>query len=190
MDLMLSPAVAPSTESMYPVSGYSEPVGMSVHEIIRHHHARLLVWLGRRLVVPEDAYDVAQESYIKLLKYRPRSDIRSNWAMLSSIAMNVARDLGRARRSRQMHAHVNIENLEIDAMVPSFERMLEAEQQLQCVLDAIDTLTPRCRQVFLLSRLEGMSYSGIAACCGISVKMVEKHISHALSVCTAALANR
>ena len=48
---------------------------------------------------------------------------------------------------------------------------------------AIESLTPRCRQVFLLSRVKGLSYSEIAAQCEISVKMVEKHISHALLVC-------
>jgi DNA-directed RNA polymerase specialized sigma24 family protein len=37
--------------------------------------------------------------------------------------------------------------------------------------------------VFLLSRAQRMTYPQIAAHCGISVKMVEKHIGHALAIC-------
>jgi len=44
-------------------------------------------------------------------------------------------------------------------------------------------LPPKCRQVFLLSRAQRMTYPQIAVHCGISVKMVEKHISHALAIC-------
>ncbi|MFL6577461.1 MAG: sigma factor-like helix-turn-helix DNA-binding protein [Povalibacter sp.] len=37
--------------------------------------------------------------------------------------------------------------------------------------------------MFLLSRVQHMTYPQIAVHCRISVKMVEKHISHALAIC-------
>jgi DNA-directed RNA polymerase specialized sigma24 family protein len=37
--------------------------------------------------------------------------------------------------------------------------------------------------VFLLSRTQLMTYPEIALHCGISLKMVEKHISRALAIC-------
>lgn len=160
---------------------------LSVHEVIRCHHRQLLVWLGKRLIVPEDAYDVAQESYIKLLKYEGSGEIRSAWAVLQQIALNVARDLGRARRSRFTDQHCSIDEVELESTAPSIERVIEAEQELKIVIRAIEGLPPRCRQVFLLSRVQGMSYKEIASDCNISVKMVEKHISHALIVCTRSL---
>jgi RNA polymerase sigma-70 factor (ECF subfamily) len=64
------------------------------------------------------------------------------------------------------------------------ERELSAEQDLALLYDVIEGLPPKCRQVFLLSRVKLMTYPEIAKHCGISVKMVEKHISHALAVCT------
>ena len=68
------------------------------------------------------------------------------------------------------------------------ERQLAAEQELDRVHAIIEQLPPKCRRVFLLSRMHEMTYPQIAEHCGISVKMVEKHISHALAICTAKLA--
>lgn len=43
-------------------------------------------------------------------------------------------------------------------------------------------LAHRCREVFLLSRMEGMSNAEISARLGVSVKTVENHITRALKV--------
>ncbi len=160
---------------------------LSAHEVIRRHHRQLLVWLGKRLMVAEDAYDVAQESYIKLLKYEGSADIRSAWAVLQKIALNVAYDLGRTRRSHQEDLHCSIDEVDLVSDAPSIERILEAEQTLIRVMLVIENLPPRCREIFLLSRMENLTYAEIANCCNISVKMVEKHISHALMVCARCL---
>jgi RNA polymerase sigma-70 factor (ECF subfamily) len=45
---------------------------------------------------------------------------------------------------------------------------------------AILALPPRCRAVYLMNRMDGLSYSEIARRCGISAKAVEKHMSRAL----------
>ena len=46
---------------------------------------------------------------------------------------------------------------------------------------AVDRLPRRCRQVFMLSREQGMRYNNIADTLGISVNTVENHISLALA---------
>ena len=52
---------------------------------------------------------------------------------------------------------------------------------------AIDALPPRCREIFLLSREDGLSYGGIATTLGISVKTVETQMGRALKSLRAAL---
>ena len=53
--------------------------------------------------------------------------------------------------------------------------------ELENILNAvIDSLSERCRQVFLMSRQNKMTNSEIANKLGISVKTVEKHITRAL----------
>ena len=48
-------------------------------------------------------------------------------------------------------------------------------------------MSPKCRKAFVLHRADGLTYPEIAAAMGISVKMVEKHISRALAECRVAV---
>jgi RNA polymerase sigma-70 factor (ECF subfamily) len=77
----------------------------------------------------------------------------------------------------------SLDAVELVSDTPSPEREISAKQELELLRAAIEDLPPRCREVFLLSRVRRMTYPEIAAHCSISVKMVEKHISRALAVC-------
>ena len=156
---------------------------LSVQNTIRRYHDSLIQFLRQRLRVPEDALDVAQETYIRLLQYQDSRRIRSPSSMLFRIAINVANDLGRAEIARGAQNACSVEDLDIASDEPSAERQLTGRQDLALLYEAIEHLPPKCRQVFLLSRVKRMTYGEIARHCGISVKMVEKHVSHALAVC-------
>jgi len=156
---------------------------LSVQDTIKRYHHSLIHFLRQRLRVPEDAFDVAQEAYIRLMQYQDAKHIQSPSSMLFRIAMNVATDLGRAEQARRVNQQCAIDDVELVSDQPSPEREVAAGQDLAVLYDAIERLPPRCQQVFLLSRVKLMTYPEIARHCGISVKMVEKHISHALAVC-------
>ena len=156
---------------------------LSVQNTIRRYHDSLIQFLRQRLRVPEDALDVAQEAYIRLMQYQDSRQIRSPSSMLFRIAMNVANDLGRAELARGVPNQCSLDDLDIASDEPSAERQITARQDLALLYTVIEQLPPKCRQVFLLSRVRRMTYGEIAEHCGISRKMVEKHISHALAVC-------
>lgn len=157
---------------------------LSVRNLFKQYHRPLLAWLRQRLSVADDADDVAQETYIRLLKYEGASDIACPKSMLYKVAANVACDQERMGKSRCRNLHFSIEDEEADfpSGEPPIEQVLESEEAYRNIRGTIEKLPPRCRQVFLLSRVHGMTYPQIAAHCHISVKMVEKHISHALLV--------
>lgn len=156
---------------------------LSVREIIHRHHDALLRFLRRRLRIPEDAMDIAQETYIRMMQYEASREVRSSSALLYRIALNVSRDFGRAALARQADSQCSLDEMDLPSERPTPERELLGEQELELLLDAIEELPPKCRQVFLLSRAHQMTYPEIAQHCAISVKMVEKHISHALTLC-------
>jgi len=55
------------------------------------------------------------------------------------------------------------------------------KQKVEIINVAIEELSPKCREAFLLSRYNQLKYKEIADVMGISVKTVEIHISKALS---------
>jgi RNA polymerase sigma-70 factor (ECF subfamily) len=161
------------------------PNTLSIEKLINSCHISLLSFLRRRLRVGEDARDVAQEAYIRLMQYEGSNDVKSPESLLFRIAINIANDLGRADKVRHVANHCDIDGLDFDSGIASPEREVSASQQLDLLYHTIEQLPPRCRQVFLLSRVHNMTYPQIAVHCSISVKMVEKHISRALAICAA-----
>jgi RNA polymerase sigma factor (sigma-70 family) len=157
---------------------------LSVSALFRQYHRPLLAWLRQRLSVSADADDVAQETWIRLMRYEGAAGIASPKSMLYTVAAHVACDQERMSKARRKSFHVSIddEDFDIPSREPSVEQVVEGADTYQKVCKKIERLPPKCRQVFLLSRMHGMTYPQIAEHCGISVKMVEKHISHALLV--------
>ncbi|RPE76945.1 RNA polymerase sigma factor [Vulcaniibacterium tengchongense] len=149
---------------------------------LREHQAALLGFLARRSN-EEDAKDAAQETLVRLMRYRaqPPEQLR---ALMYRIALNVLNDRGRRDSSRQSAAHVSLDEdfHGLPSPEPSHDQRIAHEQELALVRAAILQLPARCRQVYLLNRIEGLSYSEIARHCGISVKAVEKHIGKALGL--------
>jgi len=170
--------------------GTSLPEALSVQGVIRRYHDSLLRFLKNRLRVAEDAADVAQEAYIRMMQYEGSREVQSAPSLLFRIAINVAHDLGRSEQSRRMSDHYPIDDMDLASDQPTPEREVAAAQDLEILYAAIDALPPKCQQVFLLSRAKRMTYPQIAVHCGISVKMVEKHISHALEICARKVGGR
>lgn len=64
--------------------------------------------------------------------------------------------------------------------LPGAEARLQAEETRAIIFDEVNRLPERCREVFLLSRREGLSYKEIAGQLGLSEKTVENQVSIAL----------
>ena len=132
-------------------------------------------FLGRLRVGADDVQDIAQESVARLLRYRDSEPAEAWTALLYRIAINVVRD--RARHGRHESSDVADEPVATEA---SPEQHASDQQALARVRETILRLPPRCRAVYLMHRVEGLSYPEIARRCGISTKAVEKQMSHAL----------
>ena len=156
---------------------------LSVTEVIDRYHHSLLSFLRNRVRISENAADVAQETYVRMLQYEGSREIQSPSSLLFKIAINVANDLGRSEQVRHVGEQCSLDDLDLESDQPTPEREVAAAQELDHLYTVIEKLPPKCKRVFILSRVKCMTYPQIAQHCGISVKMVEKHISHALAVC-------
>ena len=104
-------------------------------------------------------------------------------SLLFRIALNAFNDRSRRGATRADGAHLSLDDGIVD--LPSsdvpHEKRIADQQELALIRETILQLPERCRQIYLLNRIEGLSYTQIARHCGISVKVVEKQITKALA---------
>jgi RNA polymerase sigma-70 factor (ECF subfamily) len=148
---------------------------------VRDHRRLLLQFLRPRTATEQDAEDALQESLARLLRYRDQESPEAWKALLYRIAANVAHDQYRAAASRCSGDHVPLDDLPVADDEHTPEQRAAYDQQVARLTEAILALPPKCQRVYLLKRVHGLSRAQIAARCGISVKMVEKHIATAMA---------
>lgn len=153
---------------------------------VRTQREALVCFLRRRTGSEEDAQDLAQESLTRLLRYRGHTP--EAWtSLLYRIARNALNDQLRRARARYEEHHVSLQVIDSVVAVGQPDTQAASAQELALLQRAILGLPRRCREVYLLNRIEGMSYKDIAEHCGISVKAVEKQVSKALRILRAQL---
>lgn len=154
-----------------------------VEALYLRHHAALRRFLRRLLRCEDAAAEVAQDAYLRLLRRAPQRPPDNPRAYLFQVAANAARD--RLASERRRNGVIDGGALpEAAACARSdVEAEAMARDRLRILAAAVDDLPPRCRQVFLLSRLDGLGNGEIAARLGISRNMVEKHIIKAMMHC-------
>lgn len=141
---------------------------------------RLRRFVRARVSTREDAEDVIQEAYLRVLRYSAEHEVESQERLLFSAAKNLAVDNRRRRSVRQRTAsdYAILEALFTQTW-PSTDEVVYASQRLSSVEAAVARLPPRCREVFWYNRVDGLSYAQVAAHLGISASAVEKHMARA-----------
>jgi RNA polymerase sigma factor (sigma-70 family) len=150
--------------------------------LFRRYSPALTRFLRRRTSNAEDAADLLQELYLRILRLADVASIRNPEAFLFRAATNVLHDRARADRARDVQEHTNYEDYaeELDSGDDPLRRLI-ARQDLARLRDAIEHLRPKTRHVYFLHRFENMTYAQIAAHLGLSVSGVEKHMMKAIA---------
>ncbi len=167
--------------------------GSSFAEIaFRQHRGALQHFLIRRLHNRENARDLAQEVYLRLLRVEDGELIRSPLAYLYRLAMNVVYEFKlRVRRdpvgfdsetADELVEHPLQETSSADA----YEQLC-TEQELRSLLAP---LPPVLRAVFVLRKRDGMTHQEIAAELGLSAHTVKKYLCQAVAYCRTAIQSR
>ncbi len=169
---------------------YSSSIGNFWIQIYADNRPQFERFFRQRVNSPEDCEDLQQELYIRVHKLDPDKPIDDPRAYLFRIALNLVNDLLR-RRQRLSYQSAEIpDEAEVRDDTYSAEVQLYDRQRVRLLEQAIAELPPKCRQVFLLRKVEDLSAREIAARLDISQNMVEKHLRKALSDCRAYLAKK
>lgn len=166
----------PSTDSVAQIA-----TQRAVQSLYLEHHDWLRVWLRKRLPCAEQAADLAQDTFVRVLASRQQEDLREPRAYLSSIARSLMIDGLRRRNLEQAYLEALAARPEpVDISPEQRALIIETLVEIDCMLDGLGA---RCREIFLLSQLDGLSQVQIGQRLGLSTNTVRKYVVRALTHC-------
>jgi RNA polymerase sigma-70 factor (ECF subfamily) len=130
-------------------------------------------WLQGRFGAQVEIDDIVQDVYARLLRARAQGTVVSPKAFLFHAARNIA--LNQVRHRSYTHPTELTDNAVSSVLDPGEgvpETVARAED-IQLLIRAVQSLPERCRQVFTLRKIYGLSQKEIAARLGISENTVE-----------------
>lgn len=130
----------------------------------------------------DDAHDVVQETFVRVwdLRVSLKPDLPL-LALLFRVSRNLVRDRAKHRAVRKRLEPDVPSSLHTSPENP--EETLQAGVLEERINEIVRTKLPaKCREVFLLSRVEGMSNAEISERLGITVKTVENQITRGLKI--------
>ena len=130
-------------------------------------------WLQRRFGAQLDVDDIVQEAYTRLLRAHANGTVISPKAFLFHAARNLA--LNQLRHRGYTHPSPLAEN-DVSRVLDTADGVPETvarAEDVQLLIRAIQSLPERCRQIFTLRKIYGISQKEIAMRLGISEHTVE-----------------
>ena len=163
----------------------SEVRAQLIARIFREHNEALVRFLALRVRSQQEAKDIAQEAYVRLLQLDRPEAVSFLRAFLFRTAANLAVD---RIRHEQTVRRIRQTKLFDELTAPATpEQLTDGRQELQLLERSIEELPPKCRRAFLLHRLHGLELADIAQQMGLSERMVRTYVVRALLYCRAAL---
>lgn len=152
-----------------------------VADLYSDHHRWLRAWLYRRLNCPDDAADLAQDTFVRAMGSSALPALEEPRAFLATVARRLLSNLFRRRALEQ--AYLEALGRLPECCMPSVEDVLLVREALAQIDRLLDGLPTRAHHAFILHRLEGMSQPMIATQLGVSLATVERDLRRAFLHC-------
>jgi RNA polymerase sigma factor (sigma-70 family) len=140
----------------------------------------LLRYFVRKGLAADAAEDCVQEVFVRLAR-TDEATVQNAEAYLFTIASSVLVTRARKAKTRFAAHHHPIEDFSLVSGEAAPDRVLEGREALERLVAALRELPADTREMFLLNREDGLTYTQIAARYALSVKAVERHIIKALN---------
>jgi RNA polymerase sigma factor (sigma-70 family) len=151
----------------------------ALSSLFREHNRTLVRFINARLRNEQEANEIAQEAYVKMLQLDRCPGTASFMRhYLFRVAENLAVDRIRQRYARsRLDQLASIDDLFQEALA---ERTVLAGQELALLRAAVAELPEKYREAFRLIKLEDNSFPQAASLMRLSERMVRKYITRAL----------
>lgn len=154
---------------------------ISFEAIFRQHYERLCSYAYTLLEDEASSEDVVQEVFIKI--WEQRKDLigsdQLKFYLFTAVRNNCLTTIAKNKKSAVVELGEEDAFDEINLKIEVVDSSADPKILLA---KAMEQLPPKCREVFMLSRLSGQTYQQIADSLGISVKTVENQMGKAIKI--------
>jgi RNA polymerase sigma-70 factor (family 1) len=167
----------PERELLYRISQGDE---VAFTDIFNHYSQRIWMFVLKKTKSETIAEEIVQEVFLKLwVKKETATDIEDVASFLYTMAINKTYDYFKkvAGDSRKLENFWH----QIQQAAPSspVEETIDFRESLEIVNQAIEQLPPQRKKIYLLNRMEGLSYEEIAQQLNISKSTVSNQLVEA-----------
>jgi len=128
-----------------------------------------------------DAEEIVQEVFVKIWEAREKLDVHTSFeSFLFTVAYNATISLFRKRLTEKKYLE-HLKHLQQLNNAPDLIDEVLFNELNEKVLSLLNELTPRQKEIFLLSREDGLTQNEIAIKLKISVLTVKKHMVNTLA---------
>jgi RNA polymerase sigma factor (sigma-70 family) len=124
-----------------------------------------------------DIADLRQEVYVRVLEAARQEIPERARQFVFSTARNLLVDRVRREQVVPIEAVSDLDALTLAMDAPGADRVAQARDELRHLQVALDRLPPRCREVFMLGKVEGLGGREIAARMGVTESTVSKQLA-------------
>ena len=160
----------------------------AITELYCEHHGWLFGWLRRKLGCAQNAADLAQDTFSRILNARESvATLREPRAFLSTTARRLIID--QVRRKQIENAYLQELALTTEALenFQSPEQILTTLEALEQIAFILEGMQDKARQAFVMYYLDGLTQCEIARQLGLSDRTVRKYLIQALLHCSHSL---
>lgn len=154
---------------------------VAFYNIYERYCKRLYGFVLRFIKQENDAEEIVQEVFVKLWEARNKIDVSSSFdSFLFTISYNTTMSLFRKRIKEKKYLEYLNSLQQIENAPDAIEEIYFNELDTN-VRSLLQHLTPRQKEIFQLSREDGLTHEEIAKKLGISVNTVKKHMTNTLA---------
>jgi len=129
------------------------------------------------------AEDVVQETFVKFWEQKKElsHSAEAKFYLVTAVRNNCISAL-RKQNNSGVHFVENTPDHNLEVFVTNRQLREDTDEQTAKIQEALDQLPPKCREVFLLVKMQGLSYKQAAETLDISVKTIENQMGKAIKI--------
>jgi RNA polymerase sigma-70 factor (ECF subfamily) len=143
---------------------------------VQPHGSSLKAYLQGAFPAVRDTEDVVQESFLRIWRLRAAQPIRSAKAFLFTVARNIALDSVRRAHGSPIFSVPDLAALPVMGEETDVPAAVSRSEEVALLVDSLQALPARCREIILLRKFQGLSQKEVAARLGISELTVQEQV--------------